>query len=1064
ALVATAEKATASPLTAGSSGTLEAHVGFVLALRSTNSNSVVDAEKLASLVTGTEKSLVLWDKVYHKCTSVRECVWLLRAVQMLFARGCNDPRLARILVWVLCKFPEPSLAVSQAGLGALEWMSGVSAERLWAVLAPAVLEEMTASADKDSLPYRWTRILRAVVPKDSGSVDLLESLALAANHPAVLREHLQGSFWISLVQQAGIDPGELCHSRLSALKQTIRQTMVENGTTSAMFLAALRLVKDVVFICGDFVALQLLEFAREDIDPTQLAAVSPEDIEVWQTPAGQLHYDPISTKEPERNTGKKKDEDLWAEQLARELALKRGQVRKLTKEEQALVDRQHAKEGETRARVDSAHKGLHRGLALVRAVVTGSVAGACMLGAVQIVVDRAMVGGKAASERLAGSEIYSTMLALSRVADGLEAGLRVPIAVGILRARGFSGVVPEDWTRESMEDLATRVYYRLRVSCEEQALPAAGFNFLLPLMKATAEAGGWGRKTKRGVEEHDEYAVMDHAAEQLTMVVDILGFHAHFGQSEDMPRRDMIELLVKLMAEQPMLLPACRASLVRLAEAMEDTDGPAERDALIAGLTRADSAVRTACLAALDFADLTELDHSAELWLNVGGTGAVALEENAGLARALWTDNGLEIGPELIADLVPFLNHAAAEIRSCAARSIALAVQDSEDQGGMVGTALGQLQDAYGRWYISLEPEYDRFGLVVPGTQHRVDIAEARVAVADALLHLAPLLTEATQVRDLVYFLVHKRVLGERSEAVRGAMLAAGAQAVTSHGAMWSDDVLPVLETFLAERDEGTAAYDYIREGVVVLLGRLAQHLPPTADARVADAVDQLVATLSTPAEAVQSAVAECLPPLAKRISDEHFARVVAAIMASALTGESYSQRRGGAYGLAGMIKGRGLAALKKLVIIDQLREACEDKKAYQRRQGALFAFETLSATMGRLFEPYIIQFIPTLLTLFGDSNASVREAALDTARVIMGNISGHGVKLILPSALTGLENDQWRTKKGSVEMLGAMAYCAPKQLSVSLPTIVPRIINVLTDSHGQVAETARQALLRFGD
>ncbi|KAJ2242657.1 translational activator of GCN4, partial [Coemansia sp. RSA 455] len=49
ALAATAEKATASPLTAGSSGTLDAHVGFALALRSASSNSVVDVEKLVSL-------------------------------------------------------------------------------------------------------------------------------------------------------------------------------------------------------------------------------------------------------------------------------------------------------------------------------------------------------------------------------------------------------------------------------------------------------------------------------------------------------------------------------------------------------------------------------------------------------------------------------------------------------------------------------------------------------------------------------------------------------------------------------------------------------------------------------------------------------------------------------------------------------------------------------------------------------------------------------------------------------------------------------------------------------
>ncbi|KAJ1938265.1 translational activator of GCN4, partial [Linderina macrospora] len=44
------------------------------------------------------------------------------------------------------------------------------------------------------------------------------------------------------------------------------------------------------------------------------------------------------------------------------------------------------------------------------------------------------------------------------------------------------------------------------------------------------------------------------------------------------------------------------------------------------------------------------------------------------------------------------------------------------------------------------------------------------------------------------------------------------------------------------------------------------------------------------------------------------------------------------------------------------------------------------------------------------------------------------------------------------------MAYCAPKQLSVSLPTIVPRIIEVLTDTHHQVAAAAREALLRFGE
>ena len=129
-----------------------------------------------------------------------------------------------------------------------------------------------------------------------------------------------------------------------------------------------------------------------------------------------------------------------------------------------------------------------------------------------------------------------------------------------------------------------------------------------------------------------------------------------------------------------------------------------------------------------------------------------------------------------------------------------------------------------------------------------------------------------------------------------------------------------------------------------------------------------------------------------------------------------------------------------------------------------MFLLETLSATLRRNFEPYVVELLPSLLSSFGDASSDVREAAEDAAKIIMSNLSGYGVKKILPTLLDTLEEKQWRTKKGAIELLGTMAYCSPRQLSISLPTVIPRLTSVLTDSHTQVRTAANKSLKQFGE
>ena len=55
------------------------------------------------------------------------------------------------------------------------------------------------------------------------------------------------------------------------------------------------------------------------------------------------------------------------------------------------------------------------------------------------------------------------------------------------------------------------------------------------------------------------------------------------------------------------------------------------------------------------------------------------------------------------------------------------------------------------------------------------------------------------------------------------------------------------------------------------------------------------------------------------------------------LESDNYGERKGAAYGLAGLVRGLGITALKQQEIMFTLEEAVKDKKNPRKREGIIF-------------------------------------------------------------------------------------------------------------------------------
>ncbi|KAK7840273.1 protein ilityhia [Quercus suber] len=547
--------------------------------------------------------------------------------------------------------------------------------------------------------------------------------------------------------------------------------------------------------------------------------------------------------------------------------------------------------------------------------------------------------------------------------------------------------------------LFERIINGLSVSCKSGPLPVDSFTFVFPIIERILLSS---KKTRL----HDDV---------LRIV------YLHMDPLLPLPRLRMLSVLYHVLG----VVPAYQASIAPALNELSLGLQPNEVAPALYGVYAKDVHVRMACLnavkciPAISSRSLPEnVEVATSIWIALHDPEKSIAE----VAEDIWDRYGHDFGTDY-SGLFKALSHSNYNVRLAAAEALATALDENPDS---IQESLSTLFSLYIRDAGVGDESVDSDWL------GRQGIALALHSAADVL---------RTKDLPVVMTFLISRALADPNADVRGRMINAGILIIDKHGRENVTLLFPIFENYLNKTASDEEKYDLVREGVVIFTGALAKHLAKD-DPKVHAVVEKLLDVLNTPSEAVQRAVSMCLSPLMQSKQDDAPA-LVTRLLDQLMKSDKYGERRGAAFGLAGVVKGFGISCLKKYGIVAVLREGLVDRNSAKCREGALLGFECLCETLGRLFEPYVIQMLPLLLVSFSDQVVAVRDAAECAARAMMSQLSAQGVKLVLPSLLKGLEDKAWRTKQSSVQLLGAMAYCAPQQLSQCLPKIVPKLTEV---------------------
>lgn len=866
--------------------------------------------------------------------------------------------------------------------------------------------------------------------------------------------------WAGLVLRARLDPAEVVKEHASVIMEKILEITGSCEWIDTIYGACgLQAAAYAAFIQPTEFTPILCKTIEADLTADDFSRLSEEDFEIFAGEEGVLVVDVLEesmNKKLSNKNSKEYETLMWEQKIRKEQAKKN--VKKLSKEEQELVNEQLAKESAVRSHVSEISTRLKRGIRLVSELSKA----ACLVQNgiatwFPLAVTKLLYLCSEPNISKLTEDVNNVFLQLSQNVSERLGNIRLFLGLATLRVHNANGI-SQDYLQEPLVELLTRVLFRIKFVSNQAAIDSISLTYILPLLINVLEKGkAIALKNADKPVVKAEFVEEDEEEEHLLLAMEIISVHAEAFEDPSIPRISIVEVLLSLLS-LPSKAKIAKDCFNALCQSISVAPNQEDLDMILSNLLSPNQFVRSTILETLDNEFELEpfMKYSPEVFICRFDSDP----SNREIADFIWEFNKFVVNDELLKSLFPLFNQDDSGLRLFAANAYAFgAVSLFTSEENSSKDYLNDLLNFYKEKAKPLEPILDQFGLVLVSASEQKDPWQGRSTVAITLKIMAKAFSaEDDTVVNIIKFLVDDGGLVDREPIVRQEMKEAGVELITLHGSQNSKDLIPIFEEALSSSTDSA-----LKENVIILYGTLARHLQQS-DARIHTIIERLLSTLDTPSADIQQAVSACIAPLVFQFKQK-VGDYLGILMEKLLNPTvASSMRKGAAWGIAGLVKGYGISALSEFDIIRNLIEAAEDKKEPKRRESVGFCFQYLSESLGKFFEPYVIEILPNILKNLGDAVPEVRDATARATKAIMAHTTGYGVKKLIPVAVSNLDEIAWRTKRGSVQLLGNMAYLDPTQLSASLSTIVPEIVGVLNDSHKEVRKAADESLKRFGE